>query len=331
MAFSTSSCAIVGESKAAINRVTKPTQSWMVSSSWVPSQVYPKLRLQREDSLTSCLLLSVTISRMRLWRLEDFWRIYATWRTTISCWAFVVFNSTSFLEGVKIGAKSVGHSSTVIVGSDFLSSLISGVPAWVPTKVVGVTDLDWLAELLLVGAWNVCAGVDKRSAWRSSMWSLPAGLCERKDGIIFLTFSCADLKKGFIVSSKETRESSPEFDATWRQHCTMWWSIRFGLCHGSMVAPIWYTGLQELLHVRFLHCRLTVKLEPRAWSAPKVIVERICNCFSVSKIALAPLVASKRLNPGKAFPYSARLGFLWKTLAQVTRIHNHQTYKICLL
>ena len=153
MACSTSAWAIFGESKAEINWVVKPTQSSVMSSNYVPSQVYTKL--QREDSLTSCFLLSLTISRMRLWRLEDFWRIYATWRTTRSCWAFVVFTSTNFLEGVEIAAKGVR----------FLSSLISGTPAWVLPRMNDVTDLGRLASL--IGAWSVCVCVDGRSAWRS--------------------------------------------------------------------------------------------------------------------------------------------------------------------
>ena len=202
MTCSTLVWAIIGESKAEINWVAKPTQSWVMSLNYVPSQVYTKL--QRKDALTSCFSLSLTISRMRLRRLGDFRRIYATWRTTRSCWAFVVFTSTNFLEGVEIGAKGVGDSSTVIVGTGFMSSLISGVPAWVPTKVVGFN------ELSLVGAWSVCVGVDERSAWRPSWWSLLAGLCERKEGMNFLTFCCADLKRGFIVSRVETWEPSTE-------------------------------------------------------------------------------------------------------------------------
>ena len=171
--WSTSAWAIVGESKVAINRVVKPTQSWTISSNYMPSQVYTKL--QREDSLTLCFLPSFTISRMKLWRLEDFWRTYATWRTTRSCWAFAVLTSTNFLEGAGIRAEGAGLSSMAIIGTGLLSSLISGT-AWVPTKVVGIADLDRPAELSLAGEWNVCVDVDEQSAWWSSWWSLLAGL-----------------------------------------------------------------------------------------------------------------------------------------------------------
>ena len=191
MACSTPTRAVVGESKAAISLVMKPTQSWVTSSNYVPSQGYTKL--QGEDSLTFCISLSLTIPRIRLWSLDDFWRIYATWRTTRSCWAFLVLTSTNFLGGVAIGAKCVGLPSTAMVGTGFLSSLISGAPTWVPIKVE-VNDLDRLALLSLVSAWGVCVGVEERSAWRSSWWSLLVGLCERKDVLSFL-------KRGFIVSS----------------------------------------------------------------------------------------------------------------------------------
>ena len=187
MACSTSAWAIFGESKAEINWVVKPTQSSVMSSNYVPSQVYTKL--QREDSLTSCFLLSLTISRMRLWRLEDFWRIYATWRTTRSCWAFVVFTSTNFLEGVEIAAKGVR----------FLSSLISGTPAWVPTKVVEVTDLDRSAESSLVGARCVGIGIGEWLASWSSWWLLPL-----IRALSFLNF----FSMPFIVSSVAIREHS---------------------------------------------------------------------------------------------------------------------------
>ena len=154
---------------------------------------------------------------MRVWRLENFWRIYATWRRTRSCWAFLVFTSTNlFFEGVDIVAKGVGHSSTAIVGTGFLSSLASSVSAWVPTKVVGPVGVTGIgpAELSLVEAWGI--GIEVDELW----WSLPAGLCEREDGLNFL-------KKVFIVSCVETRGPTTEFNA--KRQCRL---IGLGLHHG---------------------------------------------------------------------------------------------------
>ena len=91
--------------------------------------------------------------------------------------------------------------------------------------------------------------------------TLPAGLRERKDGNNFLVFCCADLKKGFIVGCVELE--SPLQSSMQRGNATlpMSWPIVLGLCHGSMAAPIWYTGLQELLQVLALPfgCEIEVK------------------------------------------------------------------------
>lgn len=149
MALCASAWATVGESKAAINRVVKLTQSRTTSLSYVSRQVYTEP--QWEEYLTCGFSVRFMISRIRPWRSVDFRRMYATWRTTISCWALLVL--TNFFEGVEVGGKDMGRSSTTVVGTGFLWSLIA---AWVPTKVVSVTD-------------GVGVGEQPASSW-SNLW-----------------------------------------------------------------------------------------------------------------------------------------------------------------
>jgi hypothetical protein len=133
----------------------------------------------------------------------------------------------------------------MIVGTGFLSFLISGVPAssWASTKL---TYLDRLAELSLVGAWSICVWVDERSAWpwRSSAGDRYHWQDCANEKMVWSFWRSVSLTwiKGFIVCRDPRVLQSLIRMAKAKPPTWMWYFIGFGLCHGSQ-------GLEELLTV----------------------------------------------------------------------------------